>query len=301
MKTRFAITTLALLVMFSAGGATASSAATGRTQQAATAQRHAKPFANHLQALRTRVPAGFTIVVEPPFVVIGDEAPARVRARAVGTVRWAVQQLKRDYFSKDPTRILDIWLFKDKRSYEKHTAALFGDQPDTPYGYYSAAHHALIMNIATGGGTLVHEIVHPFMEANFPNCPAWFNEGLGSLYEQSASRGDHIVGLTNWRLAGLQRAIRSGALPSFAKLTATNDHAFYNQDRGTNYAQARYLLYYLQEKGLLVRYFHAFRNNRQHDPTGYDTLRRLLDERDMRAFQKRWQSYVLSLSYPAQG
>ena len=40
-----------------------------------------------------------------------------------------------------------------------------------------------IMNIATGGGTLVHEIVHPYVEANFPGCPAWFNEGLGSLYE----------------------------------------------------------------------------------------------------------------------
>ena len=41
----------------------------------------------------------------------------------------------------------------------------------TPYGYYSAAHRALIMNIATGGGTLVHEIVHPFVRANFPQMP----------------------------------------------------------------------------------------------------------------------------------
>ena len=35
------------------------------------------------------------------------------------------------------------------------------------------------MNISTGGGTLVHEIVHPFIEANFPACPPWLNEGLG--------------------------------------------------------------------------------------------------------------------------
>ena len=32
---------------------------------------------------------------------------------------------------------------------------------------------------------LVHEMVHPFMDADFPACPAWFNEGLASLYEQS--------------------------------------------------------------------------------------------------------------------
>ena len=50
------------------------------------------------------------------------------------------------------------------------------------------------MNISTGGGTLVHEIVHPFVAANFPNCPAWFNEGLGSLYEQSGEVNGAIHG-----------------------------------------------------------------------------------------------------------
>ena len=56
-----------------------------------------------------------------------------------------------------------------------------------------------------------------------------------------------IRGLTNWRLPGLQRAIRDGALPSFRALTATSEAQFYGADPGTNYAQARYLLYYLQE------------------------------------------------------
>jgi len=57
---------------------------------------------------------------------------------------------------------------KDAASYEKNTLLLFKEKPSTPYGYYSSTHKALIMNIATGGGTLVHEIVHPFVEANFP-------------------------------------------------------------------------------------------------------------------------------------
>src|SRR6266850_7507398 len=81
--------------------------------------------------------------------------------------------LKQDFFTNDPKEILDIWLFKDAASYEKNTRLLFGDAPTTPYGYYSSKDKALIMNIATGGGTLVHEIVHPFMEANFPACPPW--------------------------------------------------------------------------------------------------------------------------------
>ena len=255
-------------------------------------------YARHVAALEKTVPAGFTIVVQRPFVVIGDESPARVRRRAVGTVKWAVDRLKRDFFAKDPARVLDIWLFRDKASYRKHARALFGHEPTTPYGYYSASHKALVMNIATGGGTLVHEIVHPFMRANFPACPAWFNEGLASLYEQSADRDGHIVGLTNWRLAGLKEAIRKGRVPPFKDLAATSDHQFYRMDKGTNYAQARYLCYWLQENGLLVKYYHAFAAGHKKDPTGHETLKRILATDDIRAFKKRWEAWVLTLTFP---
>ena len=47
-------------------------------------------------------------------------------------------------------KIIDIWLFKDKESYQRHTRELFGETPTTPFGYYSDEHRALIMNIATG-------------------------------------------------------------------------------------------------------------------------------------------------------
>src|SRR5664279_1403049 len=99
------------------------------------------------------------------------------------------------------------------------------------------------MNFATGGGTLVHEIVHPFVEADFPDAPSWLNEGLGSLFEQSAERNGHIIGLTNWRLAGLQKAIRKKGLTTFEALAKTSSSEFYRDHEGTNYAEARYLLY----------------------------------------------------------
>ncbi|HEX8845407.1 MAG TPA: hypothetical protein VF791_12220 [Pyrinomonadaceae bacterium] len=253
-------------------------------------------FARHIEQLKKRVPGkGFTILVRSPFVVIGDSAPEAVRAQSE-TVRWAVQKLKQDYFERDPAEILDIWLFKDSASYRKHARELFGDNPDTPYGYYSSADKALIMNIETGGGTLVHEIVHPFIEANFPDCPPWLNEGLGSLYEQSGEQEGHIYGYTNWRLPGLQQAIRKGAVPPFKTLLAMDANAFYNEDKGTNYGQARYLCYYLQERGLLTKFYKEFYKNRREDPTGYKTLQTTLGESDMNAFQKRWEKFVLDLS-----
>lgn len=259
-------------------------------------------YAQHVRKLKKKIPAGkgFNIAIQPPFVVIGDASAARVRGYAQGTVKWAVDKLKKAYFKKDPRDILDIWLFSSEKVYRKYAWEIFRDKPSTYFGYYSSAQKALIMNISTGGGTLVHEIVHPFVEANFPACPSWFNEGLGSLYEQSGERLGKIIGRTNWRLAGLQKAIKAKRVPSFKTLTSTTQHQFYSEDKGTNYAQARYLCYYLQESGLLRKFYKDFYANRKTDPTGYETLKKTLGlktERDMAAFKKKWEAYVLKLVF----
>lgn len=254
-------------------------------------------FTRHVEQLKKKLPSKeFSIVVQRPFVVIGDESAETVKGRAERTVKWAVDKLKQDFFSKDPNVILDIWLFRDAASYQKNAMLLFREKPGTPYGYYSSAHKALVMNIETGGGTLVHEIVHPFIEANFPACPPWLNEGLGSLYEQAGEVDGHIHGFTNWRLPGLQQAIRAGTVPSFQSLTALDSRGFYNDDKGTNYAQSRYLCYYLQQKGLLIKFYREFHLNQKTDPTGYQSLKKTLGEPDMLRFKAKWQQYVLGLT-----
>ena len=254
-------------------------------------------YAQHVRKLKLKLPSDeFHIVIQKPFVVIGDRRKQDVKRWATGTVNWAVDRLKKDYFSKDPRFILDVWLFKDTASYEKHNLSLFGQLPSTTYGFYSTSNRALVMNINTGGGTLVHEIVHPFVESNFPNCPSWFNEGLGSLYEQSRDENGHIKGSTNWRLRGLQAAIEDERVPSFEELCSTSRQEFYD-GHVTNYAQARYLCYYLQERGLLVKFYHEFVKNAAADPTGYQTLQRMLGNPDMDQFQNDWQAFVMKLRF----
>src|SRR5436190_3573760 len=101
----------------------------------------AADFDAHIAELRKKLPSqAFTIVQQAPFVVVGDEPADLVRLRSTQIVKWAVDLLKRDYFAKDPEEIIDVWLFKDKESYEKHTLTLFDDRPSTPYGYYSQHH-----------------------------------------------------------------------------------------------------------------------------------------------------------------
>ncbi|MBW2702976.1 MAG: hypothetical protein JRF33_19310, partial [Deltaproteobacteria bacterium] len=187
----------------------------------------ASSLENLAKTWQKRLGKDFTVLVEAPFVVVGDEAPTQVKARAKHTVRWSVKMLKDAYFALDPKKTITIFLFKDAQSYRLHALKLFGDKPHTPYGYYTDRHRALVMNIATGGGTLVHEIVHPFVDANFPNCPPWFNEGLGSLYEQCAEEDGRIIGRTNWRLAGLKEAISDDTLPTIELLCGMDEETFY--------------------------------------------------------------------------
>jgi hypothetical protein len=255
------------------------------------------PLLVRCKALASRGGEGFTAVPSPPFAVVGDERPEVVRGRAEHTVAWAVRLLKAEFFERDPSATIDIWLFKDEASYMANTERLFGEVPDTPFGYYSPTAGALIMNIATGGGTLVHEIVHPYVEANFPDCPVWFNEGLGSLYEACTEDEGRIRGVSNWRLPALQTAIRRGETLSFEDLTALTEDAFYGDDSGLYYAQARYLCQYLQDQDSLRRYYREFHAARATDPTGHGTLGKVLATEDMAAFQVHWEAYVLGLEF----
>jgi hypothetical protein len=267
-----------------------------------SASAHAAPTAEALAAraasLQERLAGrGFTVVVEAPFVIVGDEPPAKVRSR-VERVRWTVRLLRKAYFAADPPEIIEIWLFRDLRAYKKGALEFFADEPDTPYGYYSPDDKAMVMNIGPGAGTLVHELVHPYIEANFPAAPAWFNEGLASLYEYPSEKKGAIWGRNNWRLRGLKRELRAGHRRSFASLTGTTDREFYEAADDT-YAQARYLIYYLQDRGLLGEFYRQFVAAQKDDPTGYATLAAVLGRADdMDALYEEWVAWVLKLPEP---
>jgi hypothetical protein len=271
---------------------------TNAEPQAATER---DPFAEHTARLRKELAdkklGKLQFRTEKPFVVVGNDTAEQLE-RDSETVRWAVTLLEQDFFAARPTKILNVYLFRDAKTYERGVKRLTGESPSTPFGFYSKTHSGLFMNIATGGGTLVHEIVHPYVEADFPNAPPWLNEGLGSLFEQSSVREGHIIGLTNWRLAGLQEAIDENSVPSFEKLTHLSTAEFYNIDSGTNYAASRYLLYYLQEKGVLRDFYKTCRDSRDKDPSCIGALKKALGTNDLDAFKTQWQQYVAKLSFP---
>jgi hypothetical protein len=130
------------------------------------------------------------------------------------------------------------------------------------------------------------------MEANFADVPSWFNEGLASLFERPSERKGHIIGLANWRLPNLKKEIKADTLPSLNKLLGTSRDEFYNATWDA-YAQARYLVFYLQEHGKLKEFYDAFHADTK-DKTGQAALEKVLGE-DLDKFDPKWRKWVLAV------
>jgi hypothetical protein len=254
-------------------------------------------YARQVRSIRASGATNATILVVAPFVIVSDQPEAQARETADASVLWAVKRLKQDFFSRDPDQIVTLWLYANQRGYESAIRERFPNAPPTPFGFYAPEYQAVVVNVSTGGGTLVHEIVHPFVAANVADCPPWLNEGLGSLFEQSEERDGHIAGATNWRLQGLQQAIEGKSTVALAKLMSASRAEFQHDNPVLYYAQARYLLYFLQERGLLRNYWEDYSKNRGSDPTGEKTILRVAKAKDLPTFQRTWESAVMTYRF----
>lgn len=234
--------------------------------------------------------------------VVATDLRGESRKRMAGLVQRTYDALHDEFFDARPTEPIRVYLFRREKDYEAYCQKAYKSACGTPFGFYVEADRRMVMNISTGGGTLNHELVHPLLEADFPAVPAWFNEGLASLFEGAYyNRKGQLRGMLNWRLPGLQRALRADKdAVSLRDLMSTTRSQFYNEDSGTNYAAARYLLMYLQRKHLLQPYYAEFQANARTDPTGIKSLEKVTGQK-LEVLEKEWLRWVRSQKYQPRG
>ncbi len=244
-----------------------------------------------------RLGAGCEVISRPPFVIAGDLAATELDNWHRHTIAPAAKALWHCYLEVRPNAPVSVLLFRSEESYNRYAKGLFGDEGISVYGYYKPNHRTLVMNIATGGGTLVHELTHALVDFDFPTVPAWFNEGLASLHEQCRFRDDGsgpwIEGLPNWRLPGLQQAIRAGRLRSLKSLIGDDD--FRGRSEGMNYAQARYFCLYLQERGLLKEFYQTLRRGAAQDRLGLEAIGRVLPDFSWQKLDREFQEWAVGI------
>ncbi len=232
------------------------------------------------------------IRVAPIFIVAGP-SPA-VTSSATPFIEAVIAAYTNGRFGKAPAQAISIYIFPEPTSYHGFCRKHYGGKECiSRFGFYEPNDRKIIMN---GGadGTLSHELAHPFVETDFPDAPTWINEGIASLFEQPilAGRGE-IHGGKNWRFPRLRNAMNSAKEDPSIRLETLftiGDDDFRNGSEDLHYAMARYFCQWMDEKGKLWPFFHAWRDNAKDDPRGEKAFIEVMGKtpKDASADWRRW-------------
>jgi hypothetical protein len=234
---------------------------------------------------------------DPDRLIIATSLPEKELAQLQGLLHAAADSLAADFFTHRPQIYVGLLI---PGSAEE--LARLGLKPGTA-GSYNPQNRSLLINLATGTGTMTHEFTHALhfadMEERGQQHPMWIVEGFGSLFEQCTLRGGHMVGLVNWRLAVLKQAMaQKKTLPLAAFLADSNPE--FARNAPVSYATARYVLLLMQEKGLLKDWYAQYCAGFQEDPTGVKTLEKLYGK-PLAEFEKDLYAFVETLDFKMPG
>ena len=200
----------------------------------------------------------------------------------------------KDFFKNKPKYYITVLIPNSTEEYRKR----FGGRQGAA-GFYNPGTRKLTVNLATGGGTMIHEFTHALhyadMEGQEQRHPIWITEGFGSLYEQCTRREGSGYGLLNWRLPGLKQAIAQNncyPLKDFIK----NSGSYFRRSAGLSYAISRYIFYFLQEKKMLRKWYAKYREDYKDDNTGLKMLEEIYGK-SIEEFEKEWLEFLKPLNY----
>ncbi len=148
---------------------------------------------------------------------------------------------------------------------------------------------------------VVHEFTHALhaadMLARQQRHPIWLLEGLATLFEASDRNGG-VVPRHSYRLAIVQAAARSGRTLPWKTLMKMNQVTFMRSAR-LAYAQSRYMLFYMYEKGLLKKFYDEYT-----DKANYGSDRSALESfevvfgKPIESVEREWKQWVLKQRVP---
>ena len=242
--------------------------------------------------LRQRLSSDWNVVVHEPFVLGGDCPASSLDATYRDTVLPTTRALRIQYFDHAPTWPITILLCSSDASYRDCNQRLDARERSEYSGIYSRTEHRLVVNVATGDGTLAHELTHALAHADFPSLPEWLDEGLASLHEECefSTDGLRLVGLGNWRGHVLLEAGQREPLRPISDLASSR---FAATDRAAiDYAHARYFCLFLQQRRLLEPFYRKCRSRAETDPNGIESLCELFAASHPREIETQFSAWL---------
>ncbi len=242
--------------------------------------------------LRQVLPQDFQIIIRAPFLIAGDlpqKALLKIHADVIGPVARA---LRETYSQAAPQAPITIVICATEGQFRKLARDWDGHLEAGYHGYYQRDKRRILLDLEAGNGSLAHELTHALSHADCEELPEWFDEGLGALHEEAeyAAQGQRLIGLPNWRCKLTRQAAQADHLPSLAALT--DPATFRSGDVGLNYAVARSLCLYLQDRQLLQKYYQELRTRWPSDPQGVSTLCRVLGVKSPTQVERQFAAWV---------
>ncbi|MEO8706313.1 MAG: hypothetical protein ABI867_40160 [Kofleriaceae bacterium] len=211
------------------------------------------------QAAVAAIPELATVAQGRARVTVRGRLAARQHKPMVALVEQVIRDVERRFLATkgDAHPAITLCLFDDATRYHD-LAAVFGSIP-SDLGFYLPRHRVAIANVGLSVGNLRHELVHPLVDDDFPDIPAWLTEGLGALYGTARWTDGRFEFLVNYRLRDLQAALKANKLPGLATLARAGFAEVHGPDAGMYYAYGRYVLLYLDRRNTLSAFYAAMR------------------------------------------
>lgn len=147
------------------------------------------------------------------------------------------------------------------------------------------------------GIVLIHEFTHALHFADQQALGQfhqnWIIEGLGALYESSRIIDGHSVPQSSHRLKIIQGLAKNKKHVPFETYVQFDQKAFMKAP-GNHYSQARYMLLYLFEKGVLKKWYDAYTAGFAGDPTGGKAMEKALGK-PLAQIEADWLEWVVAL------
>ncbi|MBM4157326.1 MAG: hypothetical protein FJ216_00905 [Ignavibacteria bacterium] len=247
------------------------------------------------------IPKGFSIIKFRYYVIFSGLSEDITYNIIDKDIRNTIEGMKNGYITKLPDKIIPVFIFEKYDDYKNFSVSTFGvDENDiSPFGFYKISKNIIVMRYVSWKGSIGHEVTHSLMLYDFPESPSWFEEGMASLNEKAVFKDGELTGQFSWRILSLRRAFDENTYTGLKELMNTNDEQFYGKKTSFYYAQAMYLLLYLQEQGLLKKYYKEFKETVNSDKTGIKQLEKItkksLTEIDtdlieyIKSFKQEWK------------
>lgn len=195
-----------------------------------------------------------------------------------------IDAVSKDFFKANFSYPIHAYVFKDSTSFNRYCKIEL-NEPRPLYGTYVPNRHSFYTYQDSGLGTFAHEIMHPLMEFNFPNAPAWCNEGIPTFFEKIFGyfEKDQITlnyGYQNpWRIKGIHEKILHLDLKDLVQ----------GSSNSRNESEMRMLSVFIYQNGLLKKYFDLLRNKPKMAPVeGIESLFR----KSIAEIQVSWKKYL---------